>query len=117
LIEAIENDRVGFLSDFREGFFNGDSPAMTVSRGVLDWYLIVASQASLRATVACARVVGHGFPPGPERNDGAHADHARQRRYQRPAQDHGPRYSEDDSDGPLHRIRGERSRYWNHGSQ
>jgi non-heme chloroperoxidase len=26
-----------------------------VSRGVLDWYLIVASQASLQATIACAR--------------------------------------------------------------
>ncbi|MFM0093620.1 prolyl oligopeptidase family serine peptidase [Paraburkholderia sediminicola] len=55
LIKGIENDRVGFLSDFREGFFNGTSPDRAVSRGVLDWYLIVASQASLQATIACAR--------------------------------------------------------------
>jgi len=55
LIKAVEIDRVGFLSDFREGFFNGSSPDRAVSRGVLDWYLIVASQASLQATIACAR--------------------------------------------------------------
>ncbi|CAE6755196.1 Arylesterase [Paraburkholderia aspalathi] len=55
LIKGIENDRAGFLSDFRNGFFNGSSPDREVSRGVLDWYLIVAGQASLRATVACAR--------------------------------------------------------------
>ena len=55
LIKGIENDRAGFLSDFRNGFFNGSSPDREVSRGALDWYLIVAGQASLRATVACAR--------------------------------------------------------------
>ncbi|HEX7913072.1 MAG TPA: alpha/beta hydrolase [Paraburkholderia sp.] len=55
LIQALENDRVGFLADFREDYFNGNSPHRAVSRGVLDWFLMLASQASLRATVACAR--------------------------------------------------------------
>jgi pimeloyl-ACP methyl ester carboxylesterase len=55
LLKALEDDRAGFLADFREGFFNGASSGSAVSRGVLDWYSFLASQASLRATVECAR--------------------------------------------------------------
>ncbi|GJH33643.1 alpha/beta fold hydrolase [Paraburkholderia hospita] len=55
LLKALEDDRAGFLADFREGFFNGASSSSAVSRGVLDWYSFLASQASLRATVECAR--------------------------------------------------------------
>jgi non-heme chloroperoxidase len=55
LLEALEADRHGFLADFREGFFNGGGSAPAVSRAVLDWYSFLASQASLRAIIACAR--------------------------------------------------------------
>jgi non-heme chloroperoxidase len=55
LVKALETDRHGFLADFREGFFNGSAHESAVSRGVLDWYSFLASQASLRAMTACAR--------------------------------------------------------------
>lgn len=55
LIKALEEDRHGFLANFREGFFNGGARESSVSRGVLDWYSFLTSQASLRAITACAR--------------------------------------------------------------
>jgi len=55
LIKALEDDRHGFLATFREAFFNGRSTEPAVSRGVLEWYSFLASQASLRAIAACAR--------------------------------------------------------------
>lgn len=55
LLKALETDRHGFLADFREGFFYGTSAEPVVSRGVLDWYSFLSSQASLRAIIECAR--------------------------------------------------------------
>jgi non-heme chloroperoxidase len=55
LVQALEDDRHGFFMNFREGFFRGSSVDPAVSVGTLDWYMFIANQASLRATIACAR--------------------------------------------------------------
>jgi pimeloyl-ACP methyl ester carboxylesterase len=105
LLKALEDDRAGFLADFREGFFNGASSGSAVSRGVLDWYSFLASQASLRATVECARAWAD-----------TDADSARQCGYQCAAGDHGSSRRAPDCERSLHRIRRKRSRYWHYRS-
>ncbi|MGA7779492.1 MAG: alpha/beta hydrolase [Paraburkholderia sp.] len=55
LVQALDDDRHGFLTNFREGFFSGSATHCTVSDGVLDWYMFLANQASLHAIIACVR--------------------------------------------------------------
>lgn len=64
LVQALEDDRHGFLMNFRESFFSGSSGNSPVSVGVLDWYIFLANQASLRAIIQCARAwSGTDFRP------------------------------------------------------
>ncbi|WAC02189.1 alpha/beta hydrolase [Lacinutrix neustonica] len=53
--KALENDRVGFLKAFHNGFYNFDeNKGKRISQAVLDYDFIVASHASPRATIEAA---------------------------------------------------------------
>ncbi len=55
IIDALQNDRVGFLKEFSKGFYNFDeNKGNKVSQAQLDYDFIVASFASPRATIQTA---------------------------------------------------------------
>lgn len=54
IIDALQNDRVGFLKEFSKGFYNFDDQKNRVSQAQLDYDFIVASHASPRATIQTA---------------------------------------------------------------
>lgn len=53
--QAIRDDRPKFLAGFFEKFFNVTPDAQPVSQELLEWARSVGMQASLEATLACAR--------------------------------------------------------------
>ena len=53
--QAIRDDRPKFLAGFFEKFFNVTPVAQPVSQELLEWVRSVGMQASLEATLACAR--------------------------------------------------------------
>ena len=55
IINALQDDRPGFLREFSKGFYNYDEDNKTVSQGILDYDFIVASHASPQATIEAAR--------------------------------------------------------------
>ena len=52
ILDALENDRVGFLKDFHRNFYNADDGKVSEAQLHYDWS--IASYASPRATVQCA---------------------------------------------------------------
>ena len=53
---ALENDRVGFLKNFHQGFYNfDDNKGDRVSQAQLDYDFIIASHASPRGTIETAK--------------------------------------------------------------
>lgn len=54
IIDALQEDRVGFLKEFSKGFYNYKDSDETVSQAQLDYDFIVASFASPRATIQTA---------------------------------------------------------------
>jgi len=51
---ALQKDRVGFLKNFRLGFYNYDKDKNSVSEGQLEYDFIIGSHASPRATIQTA---------------------------------------------------------------
>lgn len=58
IMKALKDDRVGFLKDFHQNFYNYKTSDKTVSEGRLDNDFIVASQASGIATIKAAEAWG-----------------------------------------------------------
>lgn len=56
--ESLQEDRAGFLVDFAKQFYGFSLLSHPVSQGVLDRDFSIASQASLKATIDCARAFG-----------------------------------------------------------
>lgn len=54
IIDALQNDRVGFLKEFSKGFYNFDDNKDKVSQAQLDYDFTIASFASPRATIQTA---------------------------------------------------------------
>ncbi len=54
IIDALQNDRVGFLKEFSKGFYNFDDNQDKVSQAQLDYDFTIASFASPRATIQTA---------------------------------------------------------------
>ncbi len=52
---ALENDRVGFLKKFHQGFYNYDDNKDRISLAQLEYDFIIASHASPRATIETAK--------------------------------------------------------------
>jgi len=55
IMDNLEEDRAGFLTDFAKQFYGVSLLSHPVSQGVLDRDFLIASQASLKATIECAR--------------------------------------------------------------
>lgn len=54
IIDALQDDRVGFLKEFSKGFYNYDDNKNKVSQAQLDYDFTIASFASTRATIQTA---------------------------------------------------------------
>ena len=63
--ENLQDDRAGFLIDFGRQFYGVTMLSHPVTQGVLDRDFIIASQASLKATIDCA----HSFAETDFRNE------------------------------------------------
>ena len=55
MAKKIETDRAAFWTPFFKDFYGAGTPASAVSQEVLDWSCDVSMQASLRATLECAK--------------------------------------------------------------
>ncbi|WP_207534070.1 alpha/beta fold hydrolase [Desertivirga arenae] len=58
ITESLQEDRAGFLVDFAKQFYGFSLLSHPVSQGVLDRDFLIASQASLKATIDCAQAFG-----------------------------------------------------------
>ncbi|WP_207423370.1 alpha/beta fold hydrolase [Desertivirga brevis] len=56
--ESLQEDRAGFLVNFAKQFYGFSLLSHPVSQGVLDRDFLIASQASLKATIDCAHAFG-----------------------------------------------------------
>ena len=55
IMDALENDRVGFLKNFHKNFYNYSESDETVSKAQLDYDFSIASFASPNATIKAAK--------------------------------------------------------------
>jgi pimeloyl-ACP methyl ester carboxylesterase len=58
-LESIENDRIDFLTGFGKDFFGVGFLSQPISDGLLDYYRMLASMASPRATKVCMNAFIH----------------------------------------------------------
>jgi len=55
MVKGIQHDRIGFLDDFGKTFFDGNRLNKPLSGPLLEYYRMLCSTASHRATVECAK--------------------------------------------------------------
>ena len=55
IIDSLNKDHAGFLSDFGKQFFGNSLISHNVSQGILDWSLMMGMQGQLKGTVDCVQ--------------------------------------------------------------